>query len=73
VRAALDGVTCWMPWREAASLVISGDLGGAAKLYAEIGSVPDEAYARLRAADELVRAGDRAEAGQLRLARAESA
>jgi hypothetical protein len=58
-----------MPWHEAASRVISGDLGGAAELYAEIGSVPDEACARLRAADELVRAGDRAEADrQLRLA-----
>ena len=49
--------------------MLSDDLAGAADVYAEIGSVPDEAYARLRAAEELVRAGDRAEADrQLRLA-----
>ena len=46
-----------------------GDLAGAADVYAEIGSVPDEAYARLKAAEERVRAGDQAEADrQLRLA-----
>ncbi len=50
-------------------MIVEGDLAGAADVYAEIGSVPDEAYARLRAAEELVREGHRAEADrQLRLA-----
>ena len=57
------------PWHEAARRVLSNDLAGAADTFAEIGSVPDEAYARLRAAEERVAAGDRAEADrQLRLA-----
>ncbi len=57
------------PWHDAARMIVEGDLAGAADVYAEIGSVPDEAYARLRAAEELVRAGHRAEADrQLRLA-----
>jgi class 3 adenylate cyclase/tetratricopeptide (TPR) repeat protein len=57
------------PWHEAAQRVLSGDLVSAAELYADIGSVPDEAYTRLRAAGELLRAGKRAEADrQLRLA-----
>ena len=38
-------------------------------MYAQIGSVPDEAHARLRAVEALVREGRRAEAdAQLRLA-----
>jgi class 3 adenylate cyclase/tetratricopeptide (TPR) repeat protein len=57
------------PWHEAARRIAEGDLAGAADIYAEIGSVPDEAYARLRAAEELVRTGNRTEADrQLRLA-----
>jgi hypothetical protein len=45
------------------------DLADAAEVYAEIGSVPDEAYARLRAAEEYARIGRRADAdAQLRLA-----
>ena len=57
------------PWHEAARRVLSNDLAGAADTFAEIGSVPDEAYARLRAAEERVAAGDRAEADrQLRVA-----
>ncbi len=56
-------------WHEAARRIAAGDLTGAAEIYAEIGSVPDEAYARLRAAEEFVRAGRRADAdAQLRLA-----
>jgi class 3 adenylate cyclase/tetratricopeptide (TPR) repeat protein len=66
---ALERGRAQTPWHEAARLVISGDLAGAADLYGEIGSVPDEAYARLRAAAALVESGRRAEAdGQLRLA-----
>ena len=46
-----------------------GDLLGAAESFERIGSVPDEAYARLRAAEALVAVGNRAEADrQLRLA-----
>jgi hypothetical protein len=57
------------PWHEAARRVVSDDLAGAAEIFAEIGSVPDEAYARLRAAEERVAASDRREADrQLRLA-----
>jgi tetratricopeptide (TPR) repeat protein len=67
--AALERATAPTPWHEAARRIASGDLVGAANLYDEIGSVPDEAYARLRAAEELVRAGRRAVAdAQLRLA-----
>ncbi|MGB2953553.1 MAG: adenylate/guanylate cyclase domain-containing protein [Gaiellaceae bacterium] len=57
------------PWHEAARMIAAGDFTAAADVYAEIGSVPDEAYARLRAAEELVRVGNRGEADrQLRLA-----
>jgi predicted ATPase len=57
------------PWHEAARRAIRGDLVGTADVYAQIGSVPDEAYARLRAAESFVEAGRRAEAdAQLRLA-----
>jgi class 3 adenylate cyclase/tetratricopeptide (TPR) repeat protein len=57
------------PWHEAARRVASDDLTGAAEVFAEIGSVPDEGYARLKAAEQRARAGDRAEADrQLRLA-----
>jgi hypothetical protein len=52
------------PWLEAASLILDGEFEQAADVYAAIGSVPDEAYSRLRAADELVRSGQRAGADQ---------
>ena len=66
---ALERARAQTPWHEAARLVVGGDLAGAAELYGEIGSVPDEAYARLRAAAAFVESGRRAEAdGQLRLA-----
>jgi class 3 adenylate cyclase/tetratricopeptide (TPR) repeat protein len=57
------------PWHEAARRVASADLAGAAEIFAGIGSVPDEAYTWLKAAEERVAAGDRGEADrQLRLA-----
>jgi tetratricopeptide (TPR) repeat protein len=57
------------PWHEAARLIATGNLVGAADVFAEIGSVPDEAYARLKAAEAFVAAGDRAGAdAQLSLA-----
>jgi class 3 adenylate cyclase/tetratricopeptide (TPR) repeat protein len=49
-------------WLEAATAVASGDATGAARLYAAIGSQPDEAYARLLAAEVLLSAGRREEA-----------
>ncbi len=57
------------PWHVAARLAATNDLVRAADVFAEIGSVPDEAYARLKAAEERVLAGDRGEADrQLSLA-----
>jgi class 3 adenylate cyclase/tetratricopeptide (TPR) repeat protein len=56
-------------WVDAAAQIVDGELEQAAETFAEIGSVPDEAYARLRAAEELVHSGQRAAADrQLSLA-----
>ena len=52
----------WTRWIEAARLYAGGDFTGAADLYAEIGSLLDEADARLRAAEQLAEAGRREEA-----------
>ena len=41
---------------------VRGDTSEAAGIYATIGSLPDEAYARLRAAEALANAGRRDEA-----------
>jgi len=66
---ALAKAKGFTPWHEAARCAIRGDLVGAADVYAQIGSVPDEAHARLRAAEAFVQEGWRAEAdAQLRLA-----
>jgi tetratricopeptide (TPR) repeat protein len=51
-----------IPWVRAATAICSGDFGQAAEVLEEIGYRPGEAYARLRAAKELVEAGRRAEA-----------
>ena len=40
-------------WLDAARALVSGDYVGAAHIYAGIGSVPDEAYARLRSGIDL--------------------
>jgi tetratricopeptide (TPR) repeat protein len=50
------------PWFDAASAFASGAFERAADVYAEIGALPDEAYARLRAAEQLLGEGRRAEA-----------
>jgi class 3 adenylate cyclase/tetratricopeptide (TPR) repeat protein len=50
------------PWREAAAAYLSGDFRQAADEYATIGALPEEAYARLRAAEGLVQEARRAEA-----------
>ena len=50
------------PWLEAAQAFASGKFVGAADVYERIGALPDEAYARLRAARALVDQGRRGEA-----------
>jgi predicted ATPase/class 3 adenylate cyclase len=49
-------------WRDAALAVVSADDLGAARIYAEIGTRPDEAFTRERAAAALARADRRDEA-----------
>jgi class 3 adenylate cyclase len=49
------------PWLQAATAVAAGEFRHAGELYAEIGSLPDEAYARLRAAEQLLAADRRVE------------
>ena len=56
-------------WSVAALAVLDDELERAAELLAEIGSVPDEAYARLRAAEQLI-AQDRRAEGDVQLGRA---
>jgi class 3 adenylate cyclase/tetratricopeptide (TPR) repeat protein len=55
-----EGLPC--RWIEAARLWASGELAAAGDRFEEIGSAPDEAYARVREAERLVAAGARAEA-----------
>jgi len=52
------------PWRRAAAAYVSGDFGIAADAYSAIGALPEEAQARLRAAEVFVREGRRAEADE---------
>ncbi|TMJ94639.1 MAG: hypothetical protein E6G67_08980 [Actinobacteria bacterium] len=59
---ALAQASIESPWLTAATAVLSEEPGEAADMYEAIGSIPDEAYARLRAAEVLARAGRRAEA-----------
>jgi predicted ATPase/class 3 adenylate cyclase len=57
------------PWLQAAAAMTAGNFEEAADTYAEIGSRPDEAYARLRAAEQHLASGRRAE-GNTQLQRA---
>jgi hypothetical protein len=50
------------PWLQAASAIATGRFEEAADRYAAIGSLPDEAFARLRAAEQLLSDGRRTEA-----------
>jgi tetratricopeptide (TPR) repeat protein len=50
------------PWFGAAIACVSGDFRGAADVYARMGALPEEAYARIRAAEAFVQEGRRAEA-----------
>ncbi len=61
-REALDALPPTGRWLEAARLVLDGRYGEAADTFVEIGSLPEEAYARLRAAESLSAAGRRDEA-----------
>jgi DNA-binding SARP family transcriptional activator len=57
------------PWTEAVRAYVTGDFVGAAEILLRTGSKPDEAEARLRAAEQLLAADRRAEADeQLQLA-----
>ena len=51
-----------VPWLLAAAAICAGDFRGAAEICASMGYRPGEAYARLRAARQLVEEGRRAEA-----------
>jgi hypothetical protein len=42
------------PWTEAARAYLTGDFVGAAEIFRRVGSKPDEAEARLRAAEQLI-------------------
>jgi class 3 adenylate cyclase/tetratricopeptide (TPR) repeat protein len=57
------------PWQQAATAIAAGRFEEAADRYAEIGSLPDEAFARLRAAEQLLGAGRQVE-GTAQLQRA---
>jgi hypothetical protein len=59
---ALEQAVTRTPWLDAVAAFAAGSFREAAGLYARIGSLPDEADARLRAAGALVAAGRRAEA-----------
>ncbi len=59
---ALDRAPFQTPWHAAARAIVTGDPATAADIYAQIGTIPDESYARLRAAALLVDSGNRAEA-----------
>jgi DNA-binding SARP family transcriptional activator/class 3 adenylate cyclase len=56
-------------WLQAAAAIATGDFEHAADLYTEIGSLPDEAFARLQAAKHLLANGRRGE-GSAQLQRA---
>jgi hypothetical protein len=58
----MENATISTRWLDAARAYGSGAFEEAADIYVEIGSVPDEAYARLRAAEALIEAGRRVEA-----------
>ena len=51
-------------WAEAARAILRGDLVAASDIYFEIGDLMEEAYARLRAAEQLVADGRRSEANE---------
>jgi class 3 adenylate cyclase/tetratricopeptide (TPR) repeat protein len=57
------------PWTEAAAAIVGGELLRAGTIYEGMGNLPNEAYTRVRAAEQLVHEGRRGEADvQLRKA-----
>jgi tetratricopeptide (TPR) repeat protein len=60
--ALVEGSRVKTPWRKAAAAYVSGDFQAAVDEYSAIGALPEEADARLRAAEALVPQGRRAEA-----------
>jgi class 3 adenylate cyclase/tetratricopeptide (TPR) repeat protein len=50
------------PWHQAAIAIATGEFGRAAELYSEIGSLPDQSFAHLRAAERMFAVGRRTEA-----------
>lgn len=58
----LDRARVQTPWHTAARAIAHSDFGAAASTYGEIGTIPDQAYAHLRAATSLSAAGDHAAA-----------
>jgi tetratricopeptide (TPR) repeat protein len=62
LEAVVENATISTRWLDAARAYAAGAFEEAADLYAEIGAVPDEAFARLRAAEALVDAGRRVDA-----------
>lgn len=64
LRELFDRLPQETPRIRAARAILDGDFIGAAALFAELGSVPDEAYARLRAAERFAAQAQRAEADE---------
>jgi class 3 adenylate cyclase/tetratricopeptide (TPR) repeat protein len=62
VAALLNSDPLDTPWTRAGKAVLAGDLAGAADLLGEIGALSQEAFLRLRAAEQFVGEGRRAEA-----------
>jgi class 3 adenylate cyclase/predicted ATPase len=60
--AALERIRLRTPWIDAVAGIARADFVGAADVYAGMGARPYEAFARLRAAEQLVGEGRRAEA-----------
>jgi class 3 adenylate cyclase/tetratricopeptide (TPR) repeat protein len=60
--AAIERIARESLWLDAARAIAVEEFEDAADLFAKIGSTPDEAFARLRAAQQLVKSGRRAEA-----------
>jgi len=65
VRRWIESVPYASLWSDAALAILDGELERTADVFAEIGSLPDEAYARLRAAERHAADGRRAEAEEL--------
>ncbi len=63
-RQAIATIKKPTPWIDAARAFADGDFTAAAAMYAQIGSLPDAAYARLRAAKALVESGRPVEADE---------